>query len=236
VSAAAPLVHGAHVGRTFGAGRSEVTAVTDASFEVWPGQRIVLMGPSGSGKSTLLHMIAGLEVPSRGVLTWPAIGDRSSLRPGPVAVVLQGQSLLPPLNVTENVALPLLLGGISAAEAGERATAALARLTLEPLGEKLPEELSGGQAQRVAIARAIVQTPRLFLADEPTGQLDQVTAAATAELLFDVAGEMGAALIFGTHDPDVTQEFDRSWTMSDGSLEIAPDAGESHRAEESCSA
>jgi ABC-type lipoprotein export system ATPase subunit len=234
MTAASPLVHGEHVGRTFGSGRSEVIAVADVSFDIWPAERIVLMGPSGSGKSTLLHMIAGLEEPSRGELTWPALGDRASLRPGPVAVVLQGQSLLPPLNVTENVGLPLLLGGLSAAEAGERATAALARLSLDTLSQKLPDELSGGQAQRVAIARAIAQEPRLFVADEPTGQLDRVTAATTAELLFKVAGETGAALVLGTHDHDVVHAFDQSWTMSDGGLVIAPDTGES-TVEESCS-
>src|SRR4051794_25867085 len=126
-----PLVHCENLARTYGSGRAAVAAVRRASCDIGAGQQIVLMGPSGSGKSTLLHMIAGLEEPTAGAITWPALGDRSTLRPGPVAVVFQGPSLLPPLNVSENVALPLLLGGTSADEAGVRATAALARLDLE---------------------------------------------------------------------------------------------------------
>ena len=193
------------------------------------------MGPSGSGKSTLLHLIAGLDVPTSGSVTWPALGDRGSLRPGPVAVVLQGRSLLPPLNVSENVALPLILGGVGADDAGERASAALARLGLQSLAQKLPEELSGGQAQRVAIARAIAQRPRLLLADEPTGQLDRVTAAAVVDLLLEVADETGAALVVGTHEQALAESFDDSWTMSDGLL-VAPQPSRLSPDGESCSA
>jgi ABC-type lipoprotein export system ATPase subunit len=215
------LVRCEGVSRTYGSGHAAVHAVRDASCAIFTAQRIVLMGPSGSGKSTLLHLIAGLDVPTSGSVTWPALGDRATLRPGPVAVVLQGRSLLPPLNVSENVALPLILGGASADEAGERASAALTRLSLQALGPKLPEELSGGQAQRVAIARAIAQEPRLLLADEPTGQLDRVTAAAVVDLLIEVADETGAALVVGTHEQELAKSFDESWTMSDGLL-VAP--------------
>ncbi len=208
------------VGRTYGAGPNAVVAIHDATCKVWPNERIALVGPSGSGKSTLLHLIAGLERPTAGSISWPALGDRASLRPGPVAIVFQGPSLLPPLDVVENVALPLVLGGTDEAEARERASAALALLDLEGLHAKLPEELSGGQMQRVAIARALAQRPRLLLADEPTGQLDHDTADHVVTILGRAASETGAALVVSTHDPAVADRLDQVWPVADGRLTV----------------
>jgi ABC-type lipoprotein export system ATPase subunit len=216
------LVECQHLSRTFGSGHAAVTALREASCSILPGQRIALMGPSGSGKSTLIHLIAGLDEPTGGSITWPALGDRATLRPGPIAVVLQGKSLLPPLNVSENVALPLILEDIGTDEAHERALAALTRLDLESLAGKLPEELSGGQAQRVAIARALAPRPRLLLADEPTGQLDHATAADVAELLIEFADETGAALVIGTHDATIAESLDHLWSIRDGYLTVPP--------------
>ncbi len=179
------------------------------------------MGPSGSGKSTLLHLIAGLETPTAGTIAWPALGDRASLRPGPVAVVFQGPSLLPPLDVLENVALPLVLRGAGEDEARERACAALALVEMTSLHAKLPEELSGGQMQRVAVARALAQRPRLLLADEPTGQLDHVTGAHIVDVLMLVAAETGAALVVSTHDPEVADRLDQRWPVIDGRLPVS---------------
>jgi ABC-type lipoprotein export system ATPase subunit len=218
--AASVLVHCDGISRTYGSGPNAVVALHDATCEIWPRERIAIMGPSGSGKSTLLHLIAGLETPTAGTIAWPALGDRASLRPGPVAIVFQGPSLLPPLDVVENVALPLVLAGVGQAEARERASAALARLDLTDLHAKLPEELSGGQMQRVAIARALAQRPRLLLADEPTGQLDQHTAAHVVEVLMDVASEMEAALVVSTHDPAVADRLDQHWPVADGRLTV----------------
>jgi ABC-type lipoprotein export system ATPase subunit len=218
--AASVLVHCDGISRTYGSGPNAVVALHDATCEIWPRERIAIMGPSGSGKSTLLHLIAGLETPTAGTIAWPALGDRASLRPGPVAIVFQGPSLLPPLDVVENVALPLVLAGIGQAEARERASAALARLDLTDLHAKLPEELSGGQMQRVAIARALAQRPRLLLADEPTGQLDQHTAAHVVEVLMDVASETEAALVVSTHDPAVADRLDQHWPVADGRLSV----------------
>jgi ABC-type lipoprotein export system ATPase subunit len=214
------LVRCDDVARTFGSGRSAVVALHGATCDISAGDRLGIMGPSGSGKSTLLHLVAGLDAPTAGSITWPALGPRTSLRPGPVALVLQGPSLLSPLDVTENVALPLVLGGVGEAEATERARAALTRLGLTDLGDKLPEELSGGQAQRVAIARALAQEPRLLLADEPTGQLDHVTAAAVVDVLLEAADHTGAALVISTHDPVVGDRMVRRWTVSDGRLTV----------------
>ena len=214
------LVHCAALGRTFGAGAAAVVALHGATCEIRPGEQIALMGPSGSGKSTLLHLIAGLDRPTTGAVTWPAIGGFDDLRPGPIGVVFQGPSLLPPLDVVENVALPLILAGTSDREATEIAHSALTALGLEALATKLPEELSGGQAQRVAVARALAGAPRLILADEPTGQLDHANGAAVVQALLDASAH-GAALLVTTHDPAVADRFDQRWSMDDGRLLIA---------------
>jgi len=221
--------------RTYGSGRSAVVALHGATCEIRAGDRLAIMGPSGSGKSTLLHLIAGLETPTAGTITWPALGTRATLRPGPVALILQGPSLLPPLDVTENVALPLVLGGVDANDAAARARRALARLDLTALADKLPEELSGGQAQRVAIARALAQEPRLLLADEPTGQLDHTTATVVIDVLLEAVAHADAALIVSTHDPAVGSRLARCWSVTDGRLSTDPTARARSR-EEPCSA
>jgi ABC-type lipoprotein export system ATPase subunit len=182
---------------------------------------VALIGPSGSGKSTLLHLLAGLDQASEGEVSWPAIGGPEALRPGPVAVVFQGPSLLAPLNVLENVALPLVLDGHDHSAAQTRALEALERLGLEELAEKLPEEISGGQAQRVAIARALAGRPRLLLADEPTSQLDRTSGAHVTELLLEAADAAGAALVVATHDPRISDQLDKHWYVSDGQLATA---------------
>ena len=159
------------------------------------------MGPSGSGKSTLLHLLAGLDRPTVGTIAWPAIGAPESLRPGPVAIVFQGPSLLPELSVVENVALPLILAGATDAVATSRAQEELDRLALGDLRDKLPDEISGGQAQRAAIARALIGEPRLILADEPTGQLDREIGEHVVTQLLAAADHADAALVLSTHDP-----------------------------------
>jgi putative ABC transport system ATP-binding protein/lipoprotein-releasing system ATP-binding protein len=208
------------VARSFGSGSASTVALHGTTCEVLEGQHIALTGPSGSGKSTLLHLLAGLDVPTTGTVAWPAIGSRRDLRPGPVAVVFQGPSLLPPLNVIENVALPLLLMGEDPDQAVVAAHAALERLGLDGLAQKLPEELSGGQAQRVAVARAMAGHPRLILADEPTGQLDHVAAAAVTETLIDGAAQAGAALVISTHDQFVAARLPIHWRIADGRLSV----------------
>ncbi len=207
-----------HVARTFGTGLGAVVAVHDITCEIHARQQLAITGPSGSGKSTLLHLLAGLDAPTTGAVIWPALGARDDLRPGPVGVVFQGPSLLPPLDVAENVALPLLLGGASEADARAAAGAALTRLDLSALAAKLPEELSGGQAQRVAVARVLAGRPRLILADEPTGQLDHASAAVIVDALLEAAAHVGAALVVTTHDPVVAARLTTRWAMVDGSF------------------
>jgi len=223
---------------TYGRGRAAVVAVHGATCDVRAGDRIAVTGPSGSGKSTLLYLLAGLVRPTVGTVTWPAIGPVEALRPGPVGVVFQGPSLLPPLDVIENVALPMLLLGADAGQARERATALLGDLGLEGLARQLPDELSGGQAQRVAIARALVTRPRLVLADEPTGQLDHDSAATVIDILLGATADRGTALVVTTHDPRVADRLVARWTLADGRLVagrgLPPPGGEPE--DQSCSA
>jgi ABC-type lipoprotein export system ATPase subunit len=218
VSAAPPLVRCEGAARTYGAGASATVALQPTDLEVFERDGIALVGPSGSGKSTLVHIMAGLDDPTLGSVSWPAIGERSALRPGPVAVVFQAPSLLPPLTVTENVALPLILDGVHEDLAQARAVESLERLSLADLGDKLPEEISGGQAQRVAVARALAGRPRILLADEPTGQLDRASGAQAVTALIDAARHSGAALVIATHDPTVAERLETRWEMHSGRL------------------
>jgi ABC-type lipoprotein export system ATPase subunit len=208
VSAALVRCDGA--ARTYGSGPTATVGLQPTDCEVPPGARIALVGSSGSGKSTLLHLMAGLDEPTRGRVTWPGLdGDRP-------AVIFQGPSLLPPLTVLENVALPLILAGATDDDARARAHAALERLGVAELAAKLPEEISGGQAQRAAIARALTGEPRLLLADEPTGQLDRATGAAVVDALLDASAHSGAALVVATHDSAVADRLDHTAEMHSG--------------------
>jgi putative ABC transport system ATP-binding protein len=214
----------ADVSRTFRRGGVEVAAVRKVDCTVTAGMRIALTGPSGSGKSTLLHLLAGLDRPSAGTVSWPGLDGAPRERPGVVGVVFQGPSLIPALDVQENVALPLLLAGVREGEAVERANAALDGLALSGLVAALPEELSGGQAQRVAIARVLAGRPALVLADEPTGQLDRATATQVMTELLRAADALDAAVVVATHDPEVAGRLSRQWRMDDGAL-LAPEEG-----------
>lgn len=213
----AALVQGTALVRRYGTGSSAVVALHDTDLTIHPGARIALTGPSGSGKSTVLHLIAGLDRPSGGSLSWPGLGNPAQ-HPGRVGIVFQTPSLIPALDVVENVELVALLAGEAPGQARTRATAALSALDLLSLADQLPEELSGGQAQRVAIARVLAADPRLILADEPTGQLDRDTAAHVLDVLEAAADASGAALVVATHDPVVADRYPTRWHVEDGRL------------------
>jgi len=210
---------------TFGSGTAAVVAVHGANATVTPSTRVALTGPSGSGKSTLLHLMAGLETPTAGTVSWPGLGGHPLAVPGRIGVVFQGPSLLPALDVVENVALPLLLADTAEDEATTRAVGALDLLAIGDLARKLPEQLSGGQAQRVAVARALAARPALILADEPTGQLDHEAAALVIDVLLHATTALDAALVVSTHDPLIAQRLPSRWAMRDGTLSAATMTG-----------
>jgi len=212
------LVRAESLTRVFGDRDGRIFAVRDATFVIDPGEQVVVTGPSGSGKTTLLHLIAGLEPATTGSIRWPSIGALEDLRPGPVGVAFQGRSLMSPLSVLENVALPMILADWTATEAEGAARTLLTTFAIDEVANKLPEEISGGQAQRAAIARAFAGRPRLVLADEPTGQQDRDTARLVVDAILHVAETVGAGVVIATHDPAIVDRVPGCWTMRDGSL------------------
>ncbi|MFD5819240.1 ABC transporter ATP-binding protein [Streptomyces sp. NPDC127038] len=202
---------------TFGRDARAVVAVHGANLTIRPGERLAIVGSSGSGKSSLLHLIAGLERATTGTVT-----RAPGLEPSDIGLVFQNDSLIPALNVAENAALPLILADRPENEARRTALAALARVGVRHLADRLPEEISGGQAQRVAVARVLSQAPRLILADEPTGRLDHASGARVLDALLTTADLARAALVVTTHDPSVAARLVQRRTMRDGRL-LAPE-------------
>jgi putative ABC transport system ATP-binding protein len=192
-------------------------------LDVKAGESLALIGPSGSGKSSLLMLMAGLERASAGRIT--AMGeDLSALdedglarfRRGRMGVVFQSFHLIPTLTALENVAVPLEIAGVS--DAAERAAEELAAVGLAGRAGHYPAQMSGGEQQRVALARASAGRPRLLLADEPTGNLDQANGAAIMDLLFGLQERHGATLVMVTHAPELAARADRTVRMADGRL------------------
>ncbi|MFM0197845.1 ABC transporter ATP-binding protein [Paraburkholderia strydomiana] len=219
------LIEAESVNRRYQQGGVSVIALACATFRLYAGDRVALIGRSGSGKSTLLHLMAGLDVPTGGILAWPSLGAGETLLPGKIALVFQVPSLLEPLTVSENVALPLLMANATC-DISRAVADSLATFGLESLARKLPEELSGGQMQRVAMARASVGNPSVILADEPTGQLDQSTGRALLDALDAHLAGTRTALVIATHDPAVAERMERIWQIEHGALIEAVAAGE----------
>jgi putative ABC transport system ATP-binding protein len=198
-----------------------VVAVHGADLDVRSGDRLAVVGPSGSGKSSLLHLLALLERPTGGTIVRPGLdGSRD------VGLVFQADSLIPALDVTENTALPLVLAGCPEEETRGLVAEALDVVGVAGLADRLPDEISGGQAQRVAVARVPAQAPRLILADEPTGRLDHATGARVLDALLAAADRTGAALVVTTHDPAVAARLTTRRIMRDGRL-LPPDTASS---------
>ena len=213
------------VSRTYGSGPSAVAALRDVSLQVPEGELVALAGRSGSGKTTLLNIIGGLDRPDHGEVivdgTDLAQLDEAGLeqvRRETVAFIFQGFGLVPELTAMENVGLPLRLLR-TPPEARERRAALLLDLVgLSEHGEHRPDEMSGGQMQRVAIARALAGSPRLLIADEPTGQLDTETGLAVMALIRGVVEAEGMTAIVSTHDPVMIALADRVLRIEDGVL------------------
>jgi ABC-type lipoprotein export system ATPase subunit len=211
-----PIVRAEGLARQFGNGGAMVVGLEPATFSIGRGECVALLGPSGSGKSTLLNLIAGLDEGTSGTISWPGIGSRQTLRPLAVGVIHQFVALIPTLTVAENVALPLRLGHQAVSD--EVVSDALAALGLAAVADRLPDELSGGQAQRVGIARALVHCPTLLLADEPIGQLDQTTGQAALSVILDHVRRHAITFVVATHDPAVAQRVETLWRMEHGRL------------------
>jgi putative ABC transport system ATP-binding protein len=202
-----------------------VAALTGVSLEVSAGELVAIMGPSGSGKSTLLGIAGGLEQPTSGTVTVNGTplgtldrGGLASLRRREVGFVFQQYNLIPLLTILENVALPLELDGVGFEQRTAAALAALATVGLEGAASALPENLSVGEQQRVAVARSVVGSPRLILADEPTGALDSVAGEWVIRLIRERT-DAGAAAIVVTHDARLAAWADRTLYLADGVLE-----------------
>jgi putative ABC transport system ATP-binding protein len=201
----------------------ETPALRDASLSVQRGEIVAVMGPSGSGKSTLLHCLAGILVPASGRVIFDgqridALREdkRSQLRRDCFGFVFQFGQLVPELTAEENVALPLLLGGIRRQLALARARSWFTRLELDGLESHRAGEMSGGQAQRVALARGMVAQPDVLFADEPTGSLDSLTGELVMNLMTGVAREEGITVVLVTHEPRVAAYADREVIVRDG--------------------
>lgn len=196
-----------------------------ANLVLNPGELVGLVGPSGSGKSTLLHTAGLLEKPEDGQVFLEgedciALGDsgRTRLRREKLGFVYQFHHLLPEFNARDNVAMPLMVGGMKRNAAREKADALLAEMGLSERTKHQPGQMSGGEQQRVAIARALVNDPRLMIADEPTGNLDPATTERVFQSLIRMARSEGAAVLVATHNMALTQHMDRVLTLSDGKL------------------
>lgn len=196
-----------------------------ANLTLNPGELVGLIGPSGSGKSTLLHTAGLLEKPEGGQVFLEgedclSLNDsgRTRLRREKLGFVYQFHHLLPEFNARDNVAMPLLVGGMSKRRAREKADALLAEMGLSERLKHQPGQMSGGEQQRVAIARALVNDPRLVIADEPTGNLDPATTERVFESLIRMARSEGAAVLVATHNMALTQHMDRVLTLTDGKL------------------
>ena len=209
--------------KIYGQGENEVRALDDVSFSVEKGQFVAIIGPSGSGKSTLLHILGGVDRPTSGKV-WLEGEDvfaqneeqLAIFRRRQVGLIYQFYNLIPVLDVTENITLPVLLDGRKVNR--ERLQKLLETLNLTDRAHHLPNQLSGGQQQRVSIGRALMNAPAVVLADEPTGNLDSKNSQEIVELLKKSNREYGQTLIVITHDESIALQADRILAIEDGHI------------------
>ena len=212
------------VSKTVSTKQEHLTILEHVDIDIREGETVAIVGTSGAGKSTLMTLLAGLDVPTEGEISLlgqplSRLDDeaRAKIRSEYVGFVFQSFLLIPSLSALQNVTLPCLLNGED--EDVERATALLESVGLKDRLDHLPSQLSGGEQQRVALARAFMIKPKILFADEPTGNLDQQTAAKIIELLFELNSSHGTTLILVTHDPKLAQRCQRTLKMHVGQIE-----------------
>lgn len=213
------------VSKIYKQGLIEVHALTDINFHVNKGEFICLSGPSGSGKSTLLNMIGGLDTPTSGeiIIDGEEIdtlnkSELADMRLHKIGFVFQAYNLIPVLTAQENIEMVMQMQGISKFERNKKALDILKEVGLEGLENRKPPELSGGQQQRVAVARAIVSKPKLVLADEPTANLDSVTANKLIDLMLEMNQQHNTTFIISTHDPMIMERSKKLVKLHDGKI------------------
>lgn len=206
-------------------GQRKVQIFENLEFSIAAGETAAIMGASGSGKSTLLHLLGGLDTPNNGEIIiqgqkLSSMGNkqRGKLRNKYLGFVYQFHHLLPEFSALENVMMPLLIGKVAKAEAHDRAQEILAQVGLAERVSHRPAQLSGGERQRAAIARAMVTKPACILADEPTGNLDETTAATVMELLIALKEQYNTALVLVTHDQKVANQMNNHYLLKQGVL------------------
>jgi len=216
------------LGMTYTEGPNNVEVLKAINLQIEKGERIAIIGKSGSGKSTLLHLLGGLDLPSTGSV-WidgqemSGVSDkrRGEIRNQYLGFVYQFHHLLPEFTAIENVAMPLFIRGIDEATAKAKASEILSEMGLGHRLDHRPVELSGGERQRAAIARALVTEPNVVLADEPTGNLDEVTAQTVFEMMLELNQRIGTALVMVTHDPNLAAKMDKIYHLESGVLRLA---------------
>jgi lipoprotein-releasing system ATP-binding protein len=223
--AVSEILHLSNIFRTYKTESESLSVLKGAELSLKRGEIVALVAPSGSGKSTLLHLAGLLEKPDGGGVFIDGVDagrlsdqERTDIRLRTIGIVYQFHHLLAEFTALENIAMPQMIAGKSAADAGARALELLRRLGLASRAGHLPGKLSGGEQQRVAIARALANRPALLLADEPTGNLDVATANIVFDELLRLVREENVAALIATHNPELASRMDRQITLRDGRL------------------
>jgi len=232
-SPAGPIIQVNGLRKSYKTARGELTLFRELNLEIQPGEMVAIVGQSGAGKSTLLHILGALDAPSAGTVYCASTNvaklsprEAAAFRNREIGYVWQFHYLLPEFTALENVAMPLLARGMQQRDALAVAAGWLREVGLEDRGDHRPGELSGGEQQRVAVARALVNNPKVLLADEPTGDLDQITAARVFDLIERLHASKGLTSILVTHNPDLAARCTRALRLESGRLTAVPGASQ----------